>query len=68
VHLNDNFSTEQELFEKLDFVYQKSKQNAGFNGILEIAFHEVTIITAIHNIKANHGSKTPGLDGETIDD
>jgi group II intron reverse transcriptase/maturase len=35
---------------------------------LEIAKSEVTIITAIHKIKANHGSNTPGTDGVEIPD
>ena len=28
--------------------------------------NEVTIVTAIHDIKSNHGSKTPGVDGRNI--
>lgn len=37
-----------------------------FKGLLEIMMSEVVINTAIHNIKANKGSQTPGTDGETI--
>lgn len=34
---------------------------------MEVAFNEVTITTAIHNIKANKGAKTPGVDNNKID-
>ena len=27
---------------------------------------ETTIVTAIHNIKSNHGSDTPGVDNKTM--
>ena len=37
-----------------------------FKGLLEIMSAEVTIITAIHNIKSNHGSETPGVDSKTM--
>ncbi|WP_240420313.1 group II intron reverse transcriptase/maturase [Paenibacillus periandrae] len=37
-----------------------------FKGLLEIISSEATILTAIHNIKANKGSQTPGSDGENI--
>jgi RNA-directed DNA polymerase len=64
--INDNFSSETELKNTLDFIYSKSKEGQSFHGILEAAFNEVTIVTAVHNIKTNHGAKTAGLDGKTI--
>lgn len=64
--INANFSSEQELGGTLDFIYAKSKEGGVFHGILEAAFNEVTIVTAIHNIKANRGSRTAGLDQKNI--
>ena len=64
--------TETELHEIQDKLYQHSKEvhNAGgrpaFKGLLEIMSAEATIITAIHNIKSNHGSETPGVDSKTM--
>lgn len=62
MHLNAEFSSETELNKILDFLYAKSKQGASFTGLLEAAANEVTIITAIHNIKSNPGSRTAGID------
>lgn len=62
-----NFTSEQELKEILDSIYENSKKGKGFNGILEAAFNETTIITAIHNIKSNKGAGTAGIDGFTMD-
>ena len=56
--------TETQLCEIQDKLYQHSKEvyDAGgrpaFKGLLEIMSAEVTITTAIHNIKSNHGSET----------
>ena len=64
--------TETELHEIQDKLYQHSKEvhNTGgrpaFKGLLEIMSAEATIITAIHNIKSNHGSETPGVDSKTM--
>ena len=64
--------TETELREIQDNLYQQSKEayDAGgrpaFRGLLEIMSAETTIITAIHNIKGNHGSETPGVDGKRM--
>ena len=64
--------TETELREIQDKLYQHSKEahDAGgrpaFKGLLEIVSAEATIITAIHNIKSNHGSETPGVDSKTM--
>ena len=64
--------TETELREIQDKLYQQSKEvfDAGgrpaFKGLLEIMSAETTIVTAIHNIKNNHGSETPGVDGKRM--
>ena len=66
--------TETQLREIQDKLYQHSKEvydtggRPAFKGLLEIMSAEATIITAIHNIKSNHGSKTPGVDSKTIRD
>ena len=67
VHLNVRFSNEKELKETLDFLYEKSKQNTVFTGLLEAVVSKVTIVTAIHNIKSNKGSKTAGIDNIKMD-
>lgn len=67
MHLKHSFTSEAELKEKLDFIYSQSKKGKCFHGIMEVAFNEVTITTAIHNIKANKGAKTPGVDNNKID-
>ena len=64
--------TETQLREIQDKLYQHSKEvhDAGgrpaFKGLLEIMSAEATITTAIHNIKSNHGSETPGVDGKRM--
>ena len=64
--------TETQLREIQDKLYQHSKEacDAGgrpaFKGLLEIMSAEATIVTAIHNIKSNHGSETPGVDSKTM--
>mgnify|MGYP001783941181 CR=1 FL=1 len=58
VHLNVRFSTETELKAIQDMLYEKSGQGVSFTGLVEAMAHEVTIVTAIHNIKSNKGSKT----------
>lgn len=67
MHLEHNFKSEAELKEKLDFIYLQSSKGKSFHGIIEVAFNEVTIITAIHNIKSNKGSQTAGVDKNKID-
>lgn len=62
VHLNVRFSSEAELKQTLDFLYDKSKSGKAFTGLIEAMANEVTIVTAIHNIKSNKGSKTAGVD------
>lgn len=67
MHLNVRFSTEAELKQTLDFLYEKSKEGIAFTGLVETMVNEVTIITAIHNIKSNKGSKTAGVDRLKMD-
>ena len=68
----DSPKTETQLRGIQDKLYQHSKEvyDAGgrpaFKGLLEIMSAEATIITAIHNIKSNHGSETPGVDFKTM--
>ena len=65
---------ETDLRDKLDELYAETKKaiESGepprFKNLLEIAKAEVIIVTAIHKIKANHGSETAGSDGQTIRD
>ena len=64
--------TETQLREIQDKLYQHSKEvydtggRPAFKGLLEIMSAEATIITAIHNIKSNRGSETPGVDFKTM--
>jgi RNA-directed DNA polymerase len=67
MHLEHNFKSEAKLKDNLDFIYLQSSKGKSFHGIIEVAFNEVTIITAIHNIKSNKGSKTAGIDKNKID-
>lgn len=67
VHLNVRFSTEAELKQTLDFLYEKSKEGIAFTGLVEAMVNEITIVTAIHNIKSNKGSKTAGVDQMKMD-
>ena len=67
VHLNVRFSTETELKAMQDMLYEKSGQGVSFTGLVEAMAHEVTIVTAIHNIKSNKGSKTAGVDKVKMD-
>ncbi len=66
MHLSGNFSSEAQLNEKLDFIYQQSKLGRVFHGILEVATNKVTIITAVHKIKSNKGAMTAGIDGFNV--
>lgn len=67
MYLKHNFTSEAKLKENLDFIYDQSSKGNNFHGIIEMAFHEVTITTAIHNIKSNKGSKTSGIDKVKMD-
>ena len=65
---------EKELNELLQKLYLTAKQNynerqnSNFTGILEIIASEPNIVSSIHKIKSNKGSRTPGIDGKVIDD
>jgi len=67
MHLNVNLSCESDLKKLQDFLYAQSQQNKTFTGLLEAVSSEVTIVTAIHNIKSNKGSKTAGVDKVKMD-
>ena len=67
LNINAKFSNETQLKSCLDLLYQRSKENVSFTGLLEAIANEVTIITAIHNIKSNKGSKTSGVDKVKVD-
>lgn len=66
--------SETDLRNILDELYAQTKQaieqgaSPKFKNLLEIAKSEVAIVTAIHNIKSNHGSRTAGTDSETMTD
>lgn len=71
-HKLDYPKTEDEFRKLQDELYRLSKEAIGeedlprFKGLIEIASSETVILTAIHKIKANKGSKTPGSDDETM--
>jgi RNA-directed DNA polymerase len=60
--------TETDLRKNSDELYQLAKTaidkglRPSFKGLIEIMSTEATIVTAIHNIKANKGTNTPGTD------
>ena len=59
---------EVNLREALDDIYRKAQEGEHFYGLLEMIKNEQVILTAIHNIKSNKGSKTAGIDGKVVDD
>jgi RNA-directed DNA polymerase len=64
--------SESELRSILDRLYGLSRKSIEegntpvFKGLLKVISAEATILTAIHNIKANRGSETHGSDRKTI--
>ncbi|MFF2532235.1 group II intron reverse transcriptase/maturase [Brevibacillus sp. NPDC058079] len=66
--------SEQEFQTIKDAFYQRTQESLSkgelprFKGLMEIAASEVVILTAIHKIKANKGSNTPGSDGKVMRD
>jgi RNA-directed DNA polymerase len=61
--------TEAQLQQVQDQMYQEAKNGKrNFYGLLELATNPVTILTAIHRVKANKGRNTPGSDGKRMRD
>lgn len=59
--------SEQELISTLDTMYDLSKSgDEPFYNLIELMTNEQTILSAIHNIKSNKGSKTVGVDDKDI--
>ena len=64
--------SETELRALQDELYKTAKEAMGrgerpsFTGLVEAMSAKATIVTAIHNIKANKGANTPGVDGVRI--
>lgn len=51
-----------------DDLYSQAKCGKSFSKLIPLIASEDNIILAYRNIKKNNGSKTPGVDGLTIDD
>ena len=66
MRVKDYVASETELNAELDRLYLESGKGKSFTGILELVSNEQTIITAIHNMKSNKGSKTAGIDKKVI--
>jgi len=62
---NNEYYQMQEIFDDL---YKKSENNANFKNLISIITSSKNIRLAFRNLKTNTGSKTPGVDGKTIDD
>lgn len=66
--------TETEFHELRDKMFTHVKdcidneKSIGFKGILEVIASETVILTAIHKLKGNKGSKTAGVDGNVVND
>lgn len=67
VHLNVRFEAERDLKRCQDLLYEKSGQGITFTGLLEAMYSEIAVVTAVHNIKSNKGSKTAGVDKIKMD-
>lgn len=65
-------ATESELRWLQDELYAESKSQLEkgnlprFKGLIELMSSEMVILTAIHNLKSNKGSETPGVDKKTM--
>ena len=65
---------EKELNEIFEMLYTdaltkyENNESCNYTGLLEIISCEANIVSSIHKIKSNHGSKTPGTDNEVIND
>ncbi|WP_251047798.1 hypothetical protein [Planococcus sp. ISL-109] len=69
VQKSNYLKSEQELRDKQDELYKKTieglrekGQSPGHKDLLELMANEITILTAIHHVKANKGSRTAGSD------
>lgn len=62
------FHTLQDQFYKISCDTCQNGKRPAFKGLMEIISSEAVIVTAIHKIKANKGSMTPGSDGKNIRD
>ena len=62
---NNEYYQIQETFDNL---YKKSENNANFKELMPIITSSKNIRLAYRNLKTNKGSKTPGVDGKTIED
>lgn len=65
-------NTESELRWLQDELYAETKSQLKngdlprFKGLVELMSSETVILTAIHNLKSNKGSETPGVDKKTM--
>ncbi|MFZ3590303.1 group II intron reverse transcriptase/maturase [Bacillus sp. DJP31] len=72
VHTLNYPNSEREFRNIQDELYKRTKKcieegnKPTFKGLLEIIQSETVIISAIHKLKANKGSNTPGSDGESL--
>jgi RNA-directed DNA polymerase len=72
VQESNSLNSETELRSHLDAIYIKTKQGIeqgikpSHKNLMQLISSEVTILTAIHHIKANKGSQTAGSDGELM--
>lgn len=57
-----------QMQEKFDELYMKSRNNEIFTDLMKLILSRENILLAYRNIKANHGSKTAGTDGLTMND
>lgn len=62
---NSEYYDLQGMFDEL---YAASKSGKMFTNLLEMIQTEENIRLAYRNLKTNSGSRTPGVDGKTIDD
>lgn len=53
--------------DKLDELFDKSQNGYSFGNIYKTVRSRENILLAFRNMKSNSGSKTPGIDGKTID-
>jgi len=58
-------NTLDKMFAEAKTAYEKGERPS-FKGLIEIMSAKATITTAIHKIKSNKGSETPGIDGKTM--